>query len=99
MPAVSRAIWPDGVSWSEELGRLTLPQIFAPAIEYAEEGIATSPFFQAMTESGVNRGMQPEWRELYFEGSRGGAVNALFKQPALARTLTAIARGRTGLSL
>jgi gamma-glutamyltranspeptidase/glutathione hydrolase len=75
----------------QELGTLNLPQIFAPAIGYAEEGFATSPFFRAMTESGLNRRMQPEWRELFFEGSRGGAINAVFKQPALARTLTAIA--------
>jgi gamma-glutamyltranspeptidase/glutathione hydrolase len=76
----------------QELGTLKLPQIFEPAIEYAEEGIAISPFFQAMTEVSLNRRMQPEWRELYFEGSRGGAINAVFKQPALARTLTAIAQ-------
>lgn len=75
----------------QELGALTLPQVFAPAIEYAEAGFATSPFFQTMTRSGNKRRMQPEWRELYFDGTRGGAANSVLKQPALAQTLTAIA--------
>ncbi len=76
---------------ARDLGSLDLPAIFAPAIEYAEEGFATSQFFQDMTRTGVKRRMQPEWRELYFDGSEGAQVNSVLKQPALARTLAAIA--------
>jgi gamma-glutamyltranspeptidase/glutathione hydrolase len=74
-----------------ELGRLGLPEVFAPAIEYAAEGFATSAFFREMTETGFARDMQPEWRQLYVNGTGGAAVNVPFRQPDLARTLTAIA--------
>ena len=74
----------------DQLGTLDRAQVFAPAIGYAREGIVTSPFFQAMTESGLARKMQPEWRQLYLDGSVGGKVNQVFRQPDLARTLEAI---------
>ncbi|MEO1491798.1 MAG: gamma-glutamyltransferase [Pseudomonadota bacterium] len=74
----------------EELGNLELKQIFAPAIEYSLEGVVTSPFFKAMTQASLGRNMQPEWHDLYFEGSNGGAIDVVLRQPDLARTLTAI---------
>ena len=74
-----------------ELGRLGLPEVFAPAIEYAAEGFPTSVFFREMTETGFGRQMQPEWGQLYVDGTGGAAVNVPFRQPDLARTLTAIA--------
>lgn len=81
---------------SEELGALDFATALAPAIEHAEEGFATSPFFRAMTERGLARRMQPEWRRLYVDGSDGAAVDAVFRQPALARTLRAIAEDGAG---
>ncbi|MEM1314490.1 MAG: gamma-glutamyltransferase [Pseudomonadota bacterium] len=80
----------------DELGALDLATALAPAIDYAEEGFATSPFFRAMSERGLARSMQPEWRELYVDGSGGGAVDAVFRQPELARTLRAIAEDGPG---
>lgn len=79
-----------------ELGTLTLPQVFAPAVEYAEEGIATSPFYRAMSLTGLNREMQPEWRDLYLDSTSGAAVNTVLRQPDLARTLRAIAEDGPG---
>ncbi|MEL7469288.1 MAG: gamma-glutamyltransferase [Pseudomonadota bacterium] len=75
----------------QQLGKLDLKDIFAPAIEYADEGVVTSPFFNAMTKASLGRAMQPEWRDLYFNGTNGGAVDVVFRQPDLARTLSAIA--------
>lgn len=74
-----------------ELGRLPLSQIFAPAIGYARDGIVTSDFFRTMTLSGLDRQMQPEWRTLYYDGTAGGRVGAVLRQPDLANTLEAIA--------
>jgi gamma-glutamyltranspeptidase / glutathione hydrolase len=74
-----------------ELGNLSLEQIFAPAIEYAENGYPTSKFFQAMTQSGKTRRMQPEWQQNYVDASQGAAINTVFRQPELAATLRAIA--------
>lgn len=74
-----------------ELGVLTLPQVFAPAIEYAREGVATSPFYRAMSQTGLSRDMQPEWREVYLDSTSGGEPDKVLKQPDLARTLSAIA--------
>ncbi|MEM6742876.1 MAG: gamma-glutamyltransferase [Pseudomonadota bacterium] len=77
---------------SAELGALSFAQALVPAIEHAEEGFATSPFFKAMTERGAARGYGQAWRELYLEGSAGGAADAVLRQPDLARTLRAIAQ-------
>lgn len=76
---------------AQERGNLELNKIFAPAIEYATEGVVTSPFFKAMIQASLGRDMQPEWRDLYFDGSNGGAIDVVFRQPELAQTLTAIA--------
>lgn len=75
----------------QEHGNLALQQIFEPAIEYATEGVVTSPFFTAMIKASLGRNMQPEWRDLYLDGSNGGATDAVLRQPDLARTLAAIA--------
>ena len=75
-----------------ELGALNWAQVLAPAIALAEEGVATSPFYRAMTETGLDRAMQPEWRELYVDATNGATVNSVLRQPALARTLQAIAQ-------
>ena len=74
-----------------ELGSKSLPEIFAPAIGYARDGYPISGFYQAMAKVGLDREMQPEWHALYIEGSDGAEVNNVFRQPALADTLQAIA--------
>lgn len=75
----------------EELGRLDLATIFGPAMEYATEGVATSPFYSAMARRFAAREMSPEWHKVFVEGTAGAAADAVLRQPDLAATFTAIA--------
>ena len=75
----------------QQLGQLSLEQVFAPAILQARQGYPTSAFFQTMTASGLSRDMQPEWHETYVNSSEGGRIGAVIQQPDLAQTLEDIA--------
>ena len=76
---------------TRELGVLSLDEVFAPAIGYAEDGVATTRFFREMTATGESRAMRPEWHSTYVAPTDGGAQGVVLRQPELARTMRAVA--------
>lgn len=75
-------------------GRLPMKEILAPAIRYAEEGFPVSPV--VASEWGVAAkvfGKAPGFAAVFLPGGRPPAEGALFRNPALARTLRRIAEG------
>lgn len=81
--------------WAElhaKFGRLPLAQVLAPAIKYAEEGFPLSPVIASDWERGANRFKGfPGFADVFMPGGRSPREGEIFRNPALARTLRAIA--------
>ncbi|MBI4540368.1 MAG: gamma-glutamyltransferase [Gemmatimonadetes bacterium] len=82
-------------AWEEALkrfGTISLAEALAPAIRYAEEGFpVSSRLHQDIV--GAGEALNEAGRALYLAGGAAPAVGTLLRNPALARTLTQIARG------
>jgi gamma-glutamyltranspeptidase/glutathione hydrolase len=80
------------VALSERFGKLPFPRLFEPAISYAEHGFAVSPVIAALWSriAGKYRG-QPGFDEVFLPGGRAPHAGERFINPALARSLEAIA--------
>lgn len=79
-------------------GRLPLKDVLAPAIAYAREGAPVPQVIAASWTRSVPRfGDKPGFAEVFLPGGRAPREGEVFANPALARTLEAIAvRGRDG---
>lgn len=75
-------------------GKLPLSAILAPAIRLAEEGYPVAPVTSFFWQRAAERQLRsaPGGRELTING-RGPLPGEIFRNPGLARTLTAIAEG------
>ncbi len=82
------------VDLAQAFGRLTLPQILAPAIRLADEGFPVAPLVAHAWAAGVENQLStaPNGRELTIDG-RAPRAGELFRNPGLARTFSAVARG------
>ena len=83
------------VALSERFGKLPFQKLFEPAISYARDGFPVSPVIAALWEriAGKYRG-QPGFDETFLPGGRAPRPGERFANPALARSLEAIAESR-----
>lgn len=87
------AAWADAL---ERFGTISLEEALAPAILYAEEGFPVSKRLAADMEAGAS-GLNQPGLELYLPGGEAPPPGTLLKNPALGRTLRAIAsKGKDG---
>jgi len=81
--------------WAElhaKFGKLPLAQVLAPAIRYAEDGFPLSPVIASDWERGANRFKGfPGFADVFMPGGRSPREGEIFRNPALAKTLRAIA--------
>lgn len=78
----------------ETYGTMDRATVFAPAIEYAEQGIPITRTNVAMWTTALNTLRQwPTSAATYLHGGQIPAVGSLLKQPNLARTFRAIVEG------
>lgn len=87
--------------WAElhgRFGKLPLSRVLAPAIAYAEGGFPLSPVIAGDWARSVTRfGGKPGFAEVFMPGGRTPAEGEVFRNPALARTLSRVAeKGRKG---
>ena len=85
------AAWCDLV---ETLGRLDMDQVLAPAIRLADEGFPVAPLVAHAWSRGAEQQLSsaPNGIELTIDG-RAPRAGEIFRNPGLARTLTAVAEG------
>ena len=78
----------------EKHGSLSMPEILAPAIRLASDGFPVAPLTSYFWQSGAQRQLKsaPNGRELTIDG-RGPNAGEIFRNPGLARTFEAVARG------
>ena len=78
----------------EKHGSLSMSDILAPAIRLASEGFPVAPLTSYFWQRGAQRQLQsaPNGRELTIDG-RGPNSGEIFRNPGLARTFDAVARG------
>jgi gamma-glutamyltranspeptidase/glutathione hydrolase len=87
------AAWADVL---ERFGTIGLPEALEPAIQYAAHGFPVSKRL-GTDITGGRRGLNDEARDLYLAGGEPPRTGTLLRNPALARTLRAIAeRGKDG---
>jgi len=83
--------------WTElhrRFGRLPLARLLEPAIRMAREGAPVPQVIAGAWARSVRRfGSMPGFAEVFLPGGRAPREGELFANPALARTLEAIARG------
>jgi len=78
----------------EKHGSLSMADILVPAIRLASDGFPVAPLTSWFWKRGAGRQLQsaPNGRELTLDG-RGPEPGEIFRNPGLARTLSAIAEG------
>ena len=78
----------------EAFGQLALPQVLAPAIDLAEEGFPVAPLVAHAWATGAAEQLASalNGHELTIDG-RAPRAGEIFRNPGLARTLTAVAAG------
>jgi gamma-glutamyltranspeptidase/glutathione hydrolase len=80
---------------SARFGRLPFAELFAPAIGYAESGFLLSPTVARQWQTQAPQLMdQPGFAPAFLPGGRAPQAGELFRNPAQARTLQAIAESR-----
>ena len=83
------------VALSQRFGRLPFPDLFAPAIEYAERGFLVSPTVaRQWQKQGPTMVDQPGFAAAFMPNGRAPDAGELFRHPAQARTLEEIAQTR-----
>ncbi len=80
----------------KNFGRLPMKQVLATAIGYAENGFPVSPVIADAWERSVSRfGDKPGFAEVFMPGGSTPKAGEIFKNPALAKTLSLLAnKGR-----
>ena len=77
----------------ERYGRMSLPEVMAPAIRLAEEGFVVTPSFSRSLERNAPRFSRfPSTRAIFLKNGKPYQPGELFCQPDLARTLKLIAK-------
>ena len=78
----------------EKHGSLSMSEILAPAIRLASEGFPVAPLTSYYWQRGAERQLKsaPNGQELTIDG-RGPNAGEIFRNPGLARTFNAVARG------
>jgi gamma-glutamyltranspeptidase/glutathione hydrolase len=83
--------------WEElrrRFGTRSLEQLLEPTIRYAEDGFPVSPVIAGYWRAGERRLRQnPDAARTYLTDSRAPRAGQVFKNPALARSYRALARG------
>lgn len=79
----------------EEAGTLDRATVFAPAIEYAEQGVPVTLKAAAFMAMGAQR-LTPEARAVFCPGGTPPAAGSILKQPQLAATYRQIAADGAG---
>ncbi len=83
------------VALSAKFGRLPFAQLFAASLEYAERGFLVSPIVARQWQTqGPQLQDQPGFAAAFLPGGRAPYAGELFRHPAQARTLQAIAESR-----
>ena len=83
------------VELSARFGKLPFEKLFEPAIEYAEQGYPVSPFVaQSWRTQASALSAQPGFAEAFLPSGRPPSIGEVFRLPAAAGTLEAIARTR-----
>ena len=78
----------------DRFGKLPMSKVLAPAIGYARDGHPVPPVIAFYWQRGVRRYADyPEWQRTYAPGGKTPATGDIFKNPDLAATYEAIARG------
>ncbi|MBN1885846.1 MAG: gamma-glutamyltransferase [Candidatus Krumholzibacteriota bacterium] len=78
----------------KRFGRLSMEEILAPAIRYAEEGFPVTEVIAHYWELGGRRLQgEPNFAATYLPGGRAPRTGEIFSNPDLARTLRLIAAG------
>lgn len=81
----------------ERFGRLGLARALAPAISYAEEGIAVGlDLHAALARVSGREGMHRSWHTHFLPGGSVPPTGAVMRFPTLARTLRVIAKDGAG---
>src|SRR5690606_33154126 len=80
------------VALSRRFGKLPFAQLAQPAINYARNGFPVSPIIARLWElGGAKLGDQPGFAECFLPGGRAPKAGEIFRSPAHAATLEAIA--------
>lgn len=79
-------------------GRLPLAESLAPAIRIAEHGFTVSPYYRRLAQRRLPAlAASPAAAAIFLDAGKVPTLGALVRQPALARTLTALAaQGEAG---
>jgi gamma-glutamyltranspeptidase/glutathione hydrolase len=78
----------------EKYGTMSLEQVLAPAIEYAEQGFPVSEIIATSWESAAHSLKDnPNWANNYLIDGRAPQIGEIFKQRALAETFKKLASG------
>jgi gamma-glutamyltranspeptidase/glutathione hydrolase len=78
----------------EKYGTMSLQQVLAPAIEYAEQGFPVSEIIATSWESAAHSLKDsPNWANNYLINGRAPQTGDIFKQRALAETFKKVAAG------
>ncbi|MDJ0781231.1 MAG: gamma-glutamyltransferase family protein [Desulfosarcinaceae bacterium] len=80
------------VRLSERFGKLPFRELFDPAIDYAQNGYCVSPITAVRWQEAISRYADyPDFGATFLVGGRSPAAGEIFRCPAQARTLEAIA--------
>jgi gamma-glutamyltranspeptidase/glutathione hydrolase len=80
---------------SDRFGKLPFSDLFGPAIEYAQNGYAVSPITALRWKEAIALYADyPDFTATFLDGGQAPETGALFRCPAQARTLEAIAASR-----
>jgi len=83
------------VALSERFGKLAFAELAQPAIDYARNGFLVSPIIaQGWAMGAKTLGTQPGFAEHFMPGGKAPAAGELFRNPALADSLEAIATSK-----
>ena len=83
------------VDLSTRFGKLPFEALFAPAIDYAQNGYAVSPVIAALWARAERMlGGEPGFAECFLPGGRAPKAGEIFRAPAMAESLRAIAESR-----
>ncbi|MGH7726001.1 MAG: gamma-glutamyltransferase [Candidatus Eiseniibacteriota bacterium] len=75
-------------------GKLSMAEILAPAVRYAEEGFPLSPVIANDWNRSLTRfADKPGFAQVFMPGGRAPKAGEVFKNPALAKTLRELAKG------
>ncbi len=78
----------------DRYGSMTLKDVLAPAIEYAENGFAVTEVIAGdWTDCGASYADDPEFADAYYREGRSPARGEVFANPPLGETLRLVAEG------